>query len=104
MKPGKDKQGRAVVFAQQPVQELGKSDYADNGPECEGDEDDKIHYFPFPETISAIFPIRYSYFPRMSRMKLPEMPGRIIAQIAMAPLMKMNHSPSGVTSLPSLFP
>ena len=29
-------------------------------------------------------------------MKLPEMPGRIIAQMAIAPLRKMNQSASGV--------
>ena len=40
--------------------------------------------------------IMYWYLPRINRIKLPEMPGRIIAQIASAPLMKMNQRPSGV--------
>ena len=32
----------------------------------------------------------------ISKMKLPEIPGRIMAQMAMAPDKKMNHSPLGV--------
>ena len=36
------------------------------------------------------------YFPSRSRMKEPEMPGRIMAQMAMAPLSTKNHQVSGV--------
>ena len=36
------------------------------------------------------------YFPRISRIKLPEIPGRTIAQIARAPLMNTNQRASGV--------
>ena len=32
----------------------------------------------------------------MTRMKLPEMPGRIIVQTAIAPQMNINHRSSGV--------
>lgn len=39
----------------------------------------------------------YSYFPRISKMKLPDMPGSIMAHIAMAPLRKMNQRSSGVS-------
>ena len=49
-----------------------------------------------PETSPVMTSIIYWYLPRISRMKLPDMPGRIIAQMAIAPLMKMNHSASGV--------
>ena len=31
------------------------------------------------------------YFPSKTKIKLPDMPGRIIAQMAMAPQRKMNH-------------
>lgn len=37
------------------------------------------------------------YLPSRSRMKAPEMPGRIMAQIAMAPDSMMNHHVSGVS-------
>ena len=50
----------------------------------------------FPLKRPVMTPMMYSYLPRIRRMKLPEMPGRIIAQMAMAPLRKMNHSASGV--------
>ena len=49
-----------------------------------------------PATRSEIHPMMNSYLPRIRRMKLPEMPGRIIAQMAMAPLRKMNQYASGV--------
>ncbi len=49
-----------------------------------------------PDTRPEMADIIYWYLPRIRRMKLPEMPGSIIAHIAMAPLMKTNHSPSGV--------
>ena len=52
---------------------------------------------PLPDTMSAIVPIMYSYLPRMRRMKLPDIPGSIMAHIAMAPQMRMNQSPSGVS-------
>ena len=37
-----------------------------------------------------------SYLPISSNMKLPDIPGSIIAQIAMAPEMKINHKSLGV--------
>ena len=52
---------------------------------------------PLPDTMSAIVPIMYSYLPRMRRMKLPDIPGSIMAHMAMAPQMRMNQSPSGVS-------
>ena len=52
-----------------------------------------------------------SYFPSISSMKLPLMPGSIIAHIAIAPDRNMNHSASGVwvgdsvhTTTPSMMP
>ncbi len=36
------------------------------------------------------------YFPSNTKMKLPEMPGRIIAQMAMAPQRKINGRPEEV--------
>ena len=50
-----------------------------------------------PDVREVMLPIMYSYFPKMSRMKLPEIPGRIIAQMAMAPVRKINHKSSGVS-------
>ena len=49
-----------------------------------------------PDTRSEMTPIMYWYLPRIRRMKLPDMPGRTMAQMAMAPLRKMNQRPSGV--------
>ena len=49
-----------------------------------------------PDTRSEIHPIMNWYLPRISSMKLPEMPGRIIAHMAMAPLRNMNQRASGV--------
>ena len=46
--------------------------------------------------MAAILPIIYSYLPSINSMKLPEIPGRIIAQIAIAPLRNINQSESGV--------
>ena len=37
-----------------------------------------------------------SYFPMSNSMKLPDIPGKIIAQIAMAPHMKIKSKESGV--------
>ena len=57
-----------------------------------------IRFFPksTPATSSEMVLIMNSYFPKISRMKLPEMPGRIIAQIAIDPLRKINQRASGV--------
>ena len=49
-----------------------------------------------PDVRSEIHPIMNWYLPRISSMKLPEMPGRIIAQMAIAPLRNMNQRASGV--------
>ena len=49
-----------------------------------------------PDTRLVIVPMMYWYLPRIRSMKLPDMPGRIIAQMAIAPLRKMNHRSSGV--------
>ena len=38
------------------------------------------------------------YLPSSSRMKAPEMPGRIIAQMAIAPESRINHHVSGVSA------
>ena len=58
---------------------------------------------PEPPQRAAMLPVQpvidsimYWYFPNMSSMKLPDIPGSTIAHIAIAPLMKMNQSPSGV--------
>ena len=40
----------------------------------------------------------YWYLPSSSRMKAPEMPGRIMAQMAMAPESITNHQSSGVSA------
>ena len=37
-----------------------------------------------------------SYLPKMSKMKAPLIPGRIMAQMAMMPHKKINQSASGV--------
>ena len=42
--------------------------------------------------------MRYWYLPSSSRMKAPEMPGRIMAQMAMAPESMMNHQSLGVSA------
>ena len=54
------------------------------------------HSAPMFPTQVVMLSIMNWYFPRISNMKLPDMPGSIIAQIAMAPLRNMNHSASGV--------
>jgi len=38
----------------------------------------------------------YWYLPSSTRINAPEIPGRIMAQMATAPLMNRNHSASGV--------
>lgn len=38
------------------------------------------------------------YFPKRTKMKLPEIPGSIIAQIAIAPQIKMNHHSAEVSA------
>ena len=43
-------------------------------------------------------PIIYAYLPIKSRMNAPEIPGSIIAQIAMAPDKIINHQASGVAA------
>ena len=48
----------------------------------------KSRWFTAPRT--------YSYFPMRTRIKEPEMPGRIMAQMATAPLRMRNHGDSGV--------
>ena len=40
--------------------------------------------------------ITNSYLPKRSNMKLPDIPGSIIAQMAIDPLRKTNHNSSGV--------
>ena len=39
----------------------------------------------------------YSYFPNIRRMKAPDIPGRIMAQIAIIPEIKINHKADGVS-------
>ena len=43
-------------------------------------------------------PVINSYLPRMSSRKLPESPGKIIAEVAIIPHRKRNHSASGVVT------
>lgn len=38
----------------------------------------------------------YSYFPKSNRMKAPDIPGRIMAQMAIAPERRINHQSFGV--------
>src|SRR5690606_27637287 len=47
------------------------------------------------KSLSA--PVTYSYFFRSSKIKLPDIPGKIIAQIAIIPLKKINQSEVGVS-------
>ena len=54
------------------------------------------HSAPMFSTQVVMLSMMNWYFPRISNMKLPDMPGSIIAQIAMAPLMNTNHRASGV--------
>ena len=51
---------------------------------------------PTFSTHESMHDMMYLYFPSISRMKLPEMPGSIMAHIAMAPLRNMNQRASGV--------
>ena len=69
------------------------------------------HKAPALETKAVMAAMMNLYFPRIRRMKLPEMPGRIIAQMAMAPAMNTNQRASGVrvgesvhTTIPSTIP
>ena len=52
---------------------------------------------PMLDTHPVMLSIIIWYLPSIRRMKLPEMPGSIMAQIAMAPLRNMNQRASGVS-------
>lgn len=77
-----------MITPQQPRQHVRKAHQSGDRPRREQRQDTDVD----DETALRI----NWYLPINSRMNAPDMPGRIIAQMAIAPDSRMNHHVSGV--------